>query len=238
MTPILSPRLVLVAGVSASGKSTISRSLALKIVNGIHLNRDSILYGGLLCVDAEYAAPNLPAFREYVARDNVYPHNVEAIETPFGPMTRVNHDPPSDYHARHSRDQGYLIAGRLAAENLALGKVPIVDGFQARHINGGSLKKFINQPCFYNFPTYLIFVSVSEEECYRRLVLARPKEDNEAGIRGRPYKDYAEFRKLYKKQTPSPEKLAELRHLIINTTHRSISDCVEECLVYVQEKIE
>jgi len=233
----LPPRLIVVSGMSAAGKSTLTKGLAERITNGIALNRDSIMYGGLLCVDENTSfTPNLPSFREYVARDNVFPENVDTIETPFGPMTRVRHDPPSNFHGRHVRDQSYLVAIRLAEENIQLGKVPILDGYQMRHIDGGSLQRVMNLPAFASYPKYLIHVVVDMKECYQRLVIERGKNDPEALIRGQSYQEKKKFLEFIgEKQKPIPDGLKNFDHLVIDTTPPvTIEECLKKCLKYIQ----
>ncbi len=227
---VLGRRVVFISGMTAAGKSTIARGLAGTIMNGLYLSRDDILYGGLLCVNENAPNTTLPPFQEYIANDSVLS---EIIDTPFGAMRRMIHDPPSDYHARHGREQGYLVQIRLALENLKLGKVPICDGYQARHIDNGSLAKILALPEFRTYRQFLIHVVASIEECYRRLH-DRGVQDEEAGIRANPYKDKKVFEEfIHTKQQPIPDGLKHFKHLLINTTDRSIDECVHECLEYI-----
>ena len=234
MSKFLSPRLIFVSGMTASGKSSLARELARCIVNGVCLNRDSILYGGLLCVDENFAAPSLPSFRQYVAKDIVFPDNCEVVDTPFGPMTRVFHIPGSDYHGRHARDQGYLVQIRLAEENVQIGKVPILDGYQMRHIDGGSLQRVMDLPVFRPYPKYLIHTMVDPEECYRRL-RGRGETDYEGWVQARVHKNKESFLKfLESRQKSIPDGLKNFPHLIVDTTNRTIDECAKECLTYIQ----
>lgn len=232
---ILSPRLVVTAGIPGAGRSTICRELARRIANAFHMGRDMINYDGLMLVSHQ-PVQNLPSFEEYVARDRVFPDDAEIIETAFGPFTRVHHVAGSDFYRRHGQEQSLLAQERLAVEGLAVGKVPILDGFQARHISSGKMKKFLSQEKFAAYPKYLIQIVVDEEECFKRH-LARSQTDPELAARARyGYLDRENFHKLMEKNSPRvPEGLEELPHLLLDTTGRTIEDCVEECLEYIQK---
>lgn len=233
---ILSPRLIVTAGIPGAGRSTLCRELAARIANAFHMSRDMINYDGLMLV-AHTPTSRLPAFEEYVARDRVFPDDAQVIETAFGPMTRVHHVAGSDFYVRHGQEQSLLVQERLAAEGLAVGKVPILDGFQARHISSGKMKKFLEQPKFAAYPKYLIQIVVDEEECFRRHC-ERAENDPELAARAKyGYLDRESFHRLMEKNSPRiPEGLEELSHHLLDTTGRTIEDCVEECLKYIQEQ--
>ena len=195
-----------------------------------------ILYDGLMLV-ADTATPNLPPFTEYVVKDKVFPNDSEVIETAFGTMTRVHHVAGSDFYKRHGQEQSLLIQERLAKEGLEAGKVPILDGFQARHISSGKMKKFLGQAKFAAYPKYLIQVVVDEEECFKRHH-ERAAADKENALRARyGFLDWGSFHKIIARDHPRvPEGLAELPHHILDTTGRTITDCVEECLEYIKRE--
>lgn len=234
MSLVLSPRLVVVTGIPGAGRSSICRELARRITNAFHMSRDMINYDGLMLV-SHNSAPRLPSFEEYVSRDRVFPDAAEVIDTAFGKMTRVHHVAGSDFYLRHGQEQSLLVQERLAAEGLRVGKVPILDGFQARHISSGKMKKFLEQPKFAEFPKYLIQVVVDEKECFQRHH-ARAKTDPELAKRAKfGYLDWESFHAIMEKNHPfHPEGLKELPHLFLDTTGRTLEDCVEECLKYVK----
>lgn len=234
MDLILSPRLVVLCGIPGAGRSTLCRELAKRITNAFHMSRDMILYDGLMLV-ADTLTPNLPPFAEYVANDKVFPNDYETIETPFGKMTRAHHVAGSDFYKRHGQEQSLLIQERLAKEGLEAGKVPILDGFQARHISSGKMKKFLNQEKFAVFPKYLIQVVIDEEECFKRHQ-ARAATDPELALRARyGFLNWESFHEIMEKDHPRvPEGLADLSHHLLDTTGRTVEDCVEECLEYIK----
>lgn len=232
MSLVLEPRLVFVEGRGGAGRTTLSRELARRITNAFVLTRDQVLYGGQLFL-RNADAPNLPSIDEYIGRA-VKPENIKFVETPFGTMRRVDHTPPNDFHDRHTKKQSYLIMGRLAEDGLLTGKVPIIDGFLPQHIADGSLKKFLEQPQYARFPRHLIHVVVDEEECFRRWQ-ERAKTDPEAAIRGQFWAQNREaFRELMERHALRPAGLNELPHLFLDTTGKTVEDCVNECLVYIQ----
>lgn len=235
MSLTLSPRLVILTGIPGAGRSTICRELAKRIPNAFHMSRDIILYDGLMLVSHMHT-PNLPKFEEYVAKDKVFPNDSEVIETVFGKMTRVHYVAGSDFYYRHGQEQSLLIQERLAEEGLKVGKVPILDGFQARHISSGKMKKFIEQQKFSAFPKCIIQVVVDDEECFRRHT-ERAKTDRESALRARyGYLNRANFQKIMEKNHPRvPTGLEKIPHHFLDTTGLSVEACVEECLSYIKK---
>ncbi|MDO8602198.1 MAG: hypothetical protein Q7R62_03730 [bacterium] len=229
----LTPRLVIVSGMGVAGKSSIAQGLVRRIANAVFLGRDRILYGGLMFVNENESAPELPAFADYVSRDNVFPANCEIVETPFGQMTSVFHDASPAFYRRHGKEQSYLVAGRVAEDNLALGKVPVVEGFLTRHWKAGTLQAFVRQAIFAPYPVRIIHVEIDLEEAYKRM-LVRAKTDSEAAIRARPLLDkdafMAHFRKVFQL---APTELGSLPHLLLNSTVKSVEQCVQEAFDYV-----
>ena len=133
MQHLLSPRLVVISGTPAGGKSTLAEALARNIPNAVSFSRDHVMYGGLLYVNhLTERAPALPPFETYVVNDMVFPNDAEQVDTPFGPMTLVHDSARSDFYKRHAREQSYLIMGRLAEAALRARKVAIIEGFLAR----------------------------------------------------------------------------------------------------------
>jgi len=236
MNITLSPRLVVLTGIPGAGRSTICRELARRITNAFHMSRDMMNYDGLMLV-SQQSTPRLPDFEQYVARDRVFPDDAEVIETAFGPMTRVHHVAGSDFYRRHGQEQSLLLQERLAQEGLVVGKVPILDGFQARHISSGKMKKFLEQEKFVAYPKRLIQVVISDDECLRRHT-ERSKNDPELAARAKyGYTDREQLLKINRETHPHmPEGLSELPHHFIDTTGRTVEDCVEECLKYVRSE--
>ena len=235
MNITLSPRLVFLSGMGAAGKTTTAKNLSRAISNSFYINRDDVLYGGLLCVDNIVTkSTKLPSFEEYVKSDSISPNQTEVIETPFGEMTRVFHDPPSDFYKRHAKEQSYLIQGRIAAVNLEMDKVPILDGFLMRHINCGSLRAFMDQALFSGFSKYLIHVVVDPDECFRRF-RERCENDHEAAIRADAgYLNRETFDKLIvEKHERIPEGLKNFNYLLLDTTELSQEECVQRCLSHI-----
>lgn len=234
MSIILPPRLVATAGIPGAGRSTICRELAKRIANAFHMGRDMINYDGLMLV-SHTPTPNLPSFEVYVSKDKVFPDDAEVIDTAFGKMTRVHHVAGSDFYVRHGQEQSLIVQERLAKEGLAVGKVPILDGFQARHISSGKMKKFLEQEKFNLYPKYLIWIVVDEDECFKRHI-ERAKTDPELAARAKyGYLDRENFHRLAVKNSPRvPDGLNELPHLFVDTTGRTIEDCVDECLNYIK----
>ncbi len=234
MNTILPPRLVVLTGIPGAGRSTICRELAKKITNAFHMSRDMILYDGLLLV-SHTPVKNLISFEEYVAHDKVFPNDAEVIETAFGPMTRVHHVAGSDFYVRHGQEQSILIQERIALEGLSVGKVPILDGFQARHISSGKMKKFLSQEKFASYPKKLIQVVVDENECFKRHT-DRAQTSRELALRAKyGYLDRENFHAIMEKNHPQvPEGLKEIPHHFLDTTGRTIEDCVNECLEYIK----
>ena len=232
----ITARLVVLAGMAAAGRTTLSRAIASLIPNAFHITRDDILYGGLLYVSPT-KTPRLPPFSEYVKNDNVFPDHAILVKTPFDEMTSVPHSSQSDFYKRHGRDQSFLIQGRIAAEALKTGKVPIVDGFLGNNVKFGSLARFMDQEYFAGYPKRLIYVVIDEEECWRRLN-ARAEHDAEAKIRSLEIRLNKEAAmEVMKKNHPrNPEGLADLPHHHIDTTGRTIEECVAECIAYISSE--
>lgn len=234
MNNILSPRLVVISGIPAAGKTTIAEALSRQIQNAIYLSRDHVAYGGLLYVNHVAETPLLPTFEEYVAKDNVFPNDAEIVQTPFGPMTLIHDSARSDFYKRHAREQSYLIMGRLARVNLIVGKVPIIEGFLARSIQSGALKAFMNQSGFSSFPKYLIHIVADSSVC-----LSRQKErairDREAATRAKTgYLEDKKFTELMTKEHPRfPKGIEDLPHLILDTSSISPEECVKQCVKYI-----
>ncbi|MDO8602200.1 MAG: AAA family ATPase [bacterium] len=238
MNQNLSPRLIIFSGMPGAGRSTLCRELARQIPNAFCMSRDGILYNGLMLVNNTEVS-SLPPFSEYVARDSVFPDQAENFETTFGQMTRVHHVGGSGFYLRHGQEQSLLIQEHLAEEGLRIGKVPIMDGFQARHIKTGKLKKFLAQAKFAEFPKYVIQVIVSEDEAFKRHN-ARAQTSKELADRARfGYLDRESFNTIMRRDhSPFPEGLDEIEHHLLDTTGKSIESCVQECLDYVSDQSE
>lgn len=235
MNLVLEPRLVVISGIPAAGKTAIAEGLARRISNAAYFSRDHIAYGGLLYVNHLAEAPTLPSFEEYVAKDKVFPNDAELIETPFGEMTLIHDSARSDFYKRHAREQGHLIQGRLAAENLRAGKVAVLDGFLPRVIESGALKRFMDQPMFSNYPKYLIFVVASDEVCLARQ-RTRAREDREAAMRAKTgYTEARNFSELMAKEhSKMPAGLSDFPHLLLDTSTLTPEESAERCLKYIQ----
>jgi len=232
----LKPCLIVISGIPASGKTTLAERLAKQITNAVYLSRDHVAYGGLLYVNHLVATPSLLNFEEYVAKDKVFPNDAEPVGTPFGEMILIHDSARSDFYKRHAREQGYLIQGRLAAENMKAGKVAIVEGFLPRVIESGALKRFMDQPMFVEYPKYLIYVVASDEMCLARQK-ARAGMDKEAAVRAKTgYTDAGNFSQLMAKEHPrAPRGLEDLPHLLLDTSVLSTEESVRRCLDYIQK---
>lgn len=177
---ILHPRLVVSTGSPGIGKSTVLKELARLVPNSFYLDRDRINHGILYVAETETS--ELLPFRDYVGNDNVFPNAARHEETMFGKMIQI--DPKNAFHRRHARDQTHLIQTILAAENLEIGKVPIVDCFGIRQVRELVPKKFIELPMFDGFQKYMIHFTMDPEVHYDRVV-ARAQQDPKAAIRDR-----------------------------------------------------
>lgn len=235
MENMLSPRLVVVSGMPAAGKTTIAEELASRIPNAVHFSRDHITYGGLLYVNHLVTqTPSLPPFEEYVSRDRVFPNDAETVETPFGPMTLIHDSTRSDFYKRHAREQSYLIMGRLAEASLKVGKVAIIEGFLGRSIESGALKAFMDQKGFNTFPKYLIHVVADYKICLARQK-DRAKKDKEAAIRAKTgYVVEEGFEDLMDREHPrSPKGIENIPHFILDTSSVSLEECLRQCIGYI-----
>ncbi|MDO8574175.1 MAG: AAA family ATPase [bacterium] len=237
MNLTLKPRLVVISGIPAGGKTTIAEGLAKQITNSVYLSRDHVAYGGLLYVNHLAATPSLLNFEEYVAKDKVFPNDAELVETPFGKMTLIHDSARSDFYKRHAREQGHLIQGRLAIENMKAGKVAILEGFLPRVIESGALKKFMDQPMFASYPKYVIHVIASDKVCLARQKV-RAGKDKEAAVRAKTgYAEAENFSELMAKEHPkTPTGLMNLPHLFLDTSALSTEESVKRCLDYIQEE--
>ena len=239
MSKTLSPRLVVISGIPAGGKTAIAEELAKRIPNSVLLSRDHVSYGGLLYVNDRAETPSLPPFEEYVKNDKVFPNDAERVETPFGPMTLIHDSARSDFYKRHAREQGYIIMGRVAAANMAAGKVAIIEGFLPRSIESGALKRFMDQPMFGAFPKFLIHVVADA-----KTLLARQKnravKDREAATRAKTgYLSEKGFGEFMEKEHPrEPKGLKDLPHSFLETSSLSIDEAVTRCLDYISSPAE
>ena len=238
MNLVLKPRLVVISGIPASGKTVIAEGLARRISNALYLSRDHVAYGGLLYVNHSVKTPALLPFEEYVKKDKVFPNDAEVVETPFGEMTLIHDSARSDFYKRHAREQGHLIQGRLAVENMKAGKVAIIEGFLPRVIESGALKRFMSQAMFSGYPKYLIHVVASDEVCLERQK-SRSEVDEEAAVRAKTgYTDAGNFSQLMANEHPrAPRDLEDLPHLLLDTSSLQVEDAVQQCLDYIQKEL-
>jgi len=226
----LEPRLVIITGISATGKSTLRNGLMEKIDNSFVLDKDLINQGILLVLPTKTV--KLLDFKEYVARDNVFPNCARKIKTPFGTMIQV--DPKNDFYWRHAKQQTYIVKAKLARENLEQGKVPIIDCFPIAYIINGQLKAFMQWQELGDFPKYLVHCTVSEEDCYQRHV-QRAKQDENARIRdAKKITSRDAFHKFFtEEQPPVPAELANYKHLLVDTSKNSPHKCVNNAIKYI-----
>ncbi|MEK6889157.1 MAG: hypothetical protein AABW80_03555 [Nanoarchaeota archaeon] len=232
----LKPCVIFSSGIMAVGKTSVMTALAKRISNAFYLDRDDINQGN------SYVSPThtdeLPDFEKYVAHAGIYPDHMHKVVTPFGQMWKV--DPHNAFYRRHLRDQSYFVQMHLARTNLEAGKVPIIDCITTRQIQDGTLKKIIDSGFFSSHPSYLIHFACDEDECYDRAV-ARSKADEAARkrvdlIRGNgrtasPTSSRESFHRFMTEEQPMiPKELRTHPHLLINTSGKKVSQCVDECL--------
>lgn len=230
-TRILEPRLIVVTGISATGKSTVTYELCKLIDNTFVLDKDAINQALLYIPTTPFE--HLPPIEEYVSRDNVQLDDLHRVETPFGTMFTI--DPIiNDYYRRHGNHQTYLVMAAIAKLNMNLGKIAIVDCMSVPRIRNFDVRRFIEQSLFNGFPKTLIHFVASEEDVYRRTV-ARMSQDPAAAIRDRDKVSSREaFHKFVTEEQPMiPPELAQNEHLVINTSRGTPRDCALQCLAYI-----
>ncbi len=227
----LGPRLVVSTGAPGTGKTTTLKALASMLPNAFYLDRDRINYG-ILYVPETTTSELLP-FNEYVANDHIFPDNARYEETIFGKMLQI--DPKNAFHRRHARDQSHLIQSILAAENLALGKIPIIDCFGIRQIGEGIPNKFMGQEVFREYKKFMIHFVLDEEIYYQR-VCNRAKNDPETAIRDREILVSREkFKEAFERRHGKmmSDQLSNCEFLLIDTSLNSPKDCAKRCLEYI-----
>lgn len=227
---ILKPRLVIATGISATGKTTTLEEVTRKILNSLLLDKDVINQAILHVFSTSQG--KLLSFEDYVREDTVFPNHARDIQTPFGPAIRI--DPKNEFYGRHAREQTYLLMAGIALINLNLGKVPIIDCMVIRQIKDGTLRRFMDQETFQNFPKYLIHFTADEEDLYQRHV-GRAELDPEARIRDakKIASREAFHRFVTEEQPPIPPELSAYEYLLINTSKGTPSDCAQQCVEYI-----
>ncbi len=228
---MLEPMIVILSGAAGTGKTTAVEELVKEVPNAFYMEKDSI-DRGILHVNTSFQTSELPPFEEYVAGDSVFPDNARVVETPFGDMTQI--DPKCAYHVRHARNQTYLVETNLAAVNLRLGKIPIIDCIVPRQIQDGTLRKFLDQPAFSPFPSYLIHFTLNPEDHFERLS-KRIQQDPEALMRNKAMLESPEAfqRSLGTNQELMPEALSNYDHLLVNSSTNTPGESAQKILDYI-----
>ena len=236
---ILPPRTIFITGMSCAGKSTICNEMIRKISNAFPLRRNDVIWS-MMHVDVSYSGESsfsgeqneLPPFEDYVARDAVFPDNARLVETPFGKLLQVM--PRNAFYARHASPQSYLVLAKIAGAGLALDKIPVLDRFLAKHIESGTLGKYLNLPFFQGFPKFLLHFVADPEVCYERF-LQRQESENQWDAARRDVHNLSKemFVKNFALKEKSPQGLERIPHLTIDTTFKTPPECIEECLSYV-----
>ncbi len=231
---ILKPRLVIITGISCTGKTTLRNGLLEEIANSFVLDKDSINQGILHVLPTQ--SKKLPSFEDYVKQDNVFPNCAREVQTPFGKMIQV--DPRNDFYERHGKKNTYMVKAKIASDNLKRGKVPVIDCFPIDYIQNMQLKAFMDQDIFKDYQKYLIHCTFEEEAGYQRHVhMMEIDEEFARRNKGTGKFDTREQFHIFvtQKQPPVPKELAEYEHLLIDTTKYSPGQCVDLALNYISE---
>lgn len=235
----LDPRVIFVTGMSCAGKSTVCDLLIKSIANSFPLKRNDAIWG-MMHVDAKFQGESafsgekneLPFFEEYVARDSVFPGNARWTETPFGELLQIL--PRNALYARHVSPASYLVLAKIAGAGLALGKVPVLDRFLAKHIENGAFLKFTKLPFFDGYPKFLIHFVADPEICYERFLGRQHGEDQwNSSRRDTENITKAQFISGFALKEKSPGGIQRISHLMIDTTDKTPKTCAEHCLEFV-----
>lgn len=224
----LEPRLIISGGMPAAGKTTTCEEITRRFHNVVYLDRDTIISGGLLYFNPA-KGEGLLSGRQYLGSEPF-----TEVETPFGRMLKMGWD--LGYYYRHAEWPSRMAIGHQAAQALRLGKAPIFDCFLAEDVNNGTVERFMSWDLFTGYPIYLIYFVVETEMCKNRL-FSRATVDEEARRRTEILE--AKFEEeLRLRHTLSREGEAFVRQFgkLIDTTDRSVDDCVEECLKYIKDE--
>jgi len=147
-------------------------------------------------------------------------------------MIQVN--PANEFYGRHARDQCYIAMARIAADNLELGKIPIVDCMVHRQIVDGTVGRFMEQPLLSDHLKYLVHVMAYEGDIFDRLT-ARAAVDRAAAVRDAGKISSRErFHKFVTDEQPiNPEELQRYEHLFVNTSQNTPEVWAEQVIRYV-----
>lgn len=230
----LEPCLVVFTGMAAAGKSTIGKEIARRVLNVVYFDRDPGMWAMLTTRTA--STENLPSFWDYVRHD-LLPHQTKLIGTFMGPMLKICHR--GDFFRRHVDCQSYLVLAAYAAELVRLRKVVIVEPFLQNMIEDGSLKRFLELECFSNLPRRVIhFVAdmrVLFERHRERMASSNFGDDERSARTMFSTADFEAFeREMQATHSGEPKGLKEIPHLTLDTTGRSIDECVFLCIRYIK----
>lgn len=183
------PTLILVAGVSASGKTTLSRELARSVYDVAPIDKDTINEAFLATHD------------EIDTGILVYRFSGTTIPRDH------------EHYLRNVRFQSYNAMLALARDILEVGKHPLLDGNYAKEIHRGYIDAIIT-PFFQEIPhkRKLIVCHPDEETIRRRLVERGSPRDNAKLASERAWKIFVEEEPIL------PPELERYEHVKIDTT--------------------
>lgn len=229
----LEPRLVIMAGYASTGKTTLGEKLTREITNAIILKKDAVNSGILLVPKTE--SPRLLSFEDYVMRDAVLLDDAHTQQTIMGEMWRIA--PSNDFYGRHGRMQGVLAMVNLAAENLELGKVPIMDCMPIPDYKRGWVERVINAQEFERYPKYLIHCFAPVEVLFERMKAREAAGDPNTVERDRErIKDLETFRRFVTFDEPlEPVELNKFNHLLLDTSASSPDQCLRLALDFISD---
>lgn len=229
----LEPRLVIMAGYASTGKTTLGERLTRKIANAIILKKDAVNSGILLVPKTE--SPRLLPFEKYVKQDAVPLDDAHTEQTIMGEMWRVA--PSNDFYGRHGRMQGVLAMVNLAAENLELGKVPIMDCMPIPDYKRGWVERVINAQVFEWYPKYLIHCFAPVEVLFERMKAREAAGDpNTVERDSERIADLETFRMFVTCEEPLiPDELRQFEHLLLDTSKNSPDKCLDLALNHISD---
>ena len=197
------PTLILLAGISATGKTTTGKPVARAIYDTLYVDKDIVNETFLMTPD--------PA-----------DSGIDTYRLSGSKLLRS-----TEHYKRNVGLQSYQLMLELARDNIIDGKHPILDGNYTKEIRRGYIERVVN-PFFANVDhrTKLIFCYADEQTIRDRIRkrAALERDTDKMTDEG--------WQKLMQEQPILPPELEKYDHVKIDTT-RPVAECVQRSIDYL-----
>lgn len=198
-----SPTLILLAGISATGKTTTGKPLARTVYDAFYIDKDLIN-------------------ETFLMTSNPLDNGIDTYRLSGPRLLRS-----TEHYRRNVKLRSYQLMLELARDNLTAGKHPMLEGNYTKEIRQGYMERVIG-PFFADVAhrTKIIFCHVDEAVVRERLIRRAAGRDAE-----KLASDDA-WRKLLEEQPILPPELEKYDHVKIDTT-QPVEVCVQKAIDYL-----